>query len=643
MSITPFSENEIQSMKKNFQRNGWHMNGFLNDSQRFSIAKNKLLIFTIKIPIKLELNTEIPIEISKFHISIAFQIWNLDNNTSILIKELMDKLYILREKIEIKMDFPYGEKKSKLIEILNKTIPEQRRGEDERTYLNRIRVSIMNKKEGFTVLNSEMVENLYEILESLSLYPSFKLPWELKKGIARFRTSEVLVFSNELSEYFLLEEEGYITFFKDLSYQKYYIRSFFESYFLPFLIKIYEMENNFSSNIKIIIENWIKFSRMILNSLLELVDSCLTNKNHLINFYPEKEILSNDFHGEKNNFALSALFYESLFQKELSPIRNELFNTPPKDFTVLKSINFLFQAEDLIKELKIKEAMKLLERSLNIIEQYEQDKLLVSAYLTLAKACRLLKQYNVSLKYLKKCFILAKSGKIPTKYIVKIHYKLGRIYFILNEYEKALNHFNVLVKFIENEESNNEESNNKESNNEESNNEESKYLVKSLIYIGLIYSRKNDFSESKKKFKKVKDLGKTNPQLILKLFQLRIKEFLTKSNYSQALKYIRIIFNAEGFNLKEDSLKKYYILILLDLAEIFVFYRKSKTKSLQALLKAKELLENIEPSIQYLESQMRWNELMGSYFKYYEKDDKMFIKLQTLGLKLDTLSSNTFI
>lgn len=621
MSITPFSENEIQSIKKNFQRNGWHRNGFLNESQRFSIAKNKLLIFTIKIPIKLELNTEIPIEISKFYISIAFQVWNLDKNTSILIKELMDKLYILREKIEIKMDFPFGEKKSKLIEILNTAIPEQRRGEDERTYLNRIRISLMNKKEGFTVLNSEMVENLDEILESLSLYPSFKLPWELKKGIARFRTSEVLVFSNELSEYFLLEEEGYITFFKDLTYQKYYIRSFFESYILPFLIKIYGMENNFSPNIKIIIENWIKFSRNILNSLLELVDSCLTNKNHLINFYPEKEILSNDFYGEKNNFALSALFYESLFQKELSPIRNELLNTPPKDFTVLKSINFLFQAEGLIKELKIKEAMKLLERSLKIIEKYEQDKLLVSAYLTLAKAYGLLKQYSLSLKYLNKSFILAKNGKIPTKYIVKIHYKLGRIYYILNEYEKALNHFNILVKFIE---------------NEESNNGESKYLVKSLIYIGLIFSLKNDFSESKKKFKKVKDTGKTNPKLILKLFQLRIKDFLRKSNYSQALKYIRIIFNAEGFNLKEDSLKKYYILILLDLAEIYVFYRKSKNKSLQALLKAKELLENIEPSIQYLESQMRWNELMGSYFKYYEKDDKMFIKLRKESQKIKT-------
>ncbi len=611
MPITPFSNNELDLIKKVLNESGWHLRGFLENYQRFSVKKNNFVLFSIKLPIELELKINFPIELIKFHTSTSFQFWSMNSNTSMLIQNFAENLKSLKERTNIELDFALGEKEDDLIELLNKLIPEPMRNEEERNFLNRVRVSIMNKKDALYDLNTPDLNWILEILKSLSLFPTFKLPWELKKGIARFRLSELLIFSNEEPEFFLLEKDGYMTYFKDLRYNKFFIRSYFETYYFPFLLKLYGTDLDFRNKFRLLLEDCVKFSRFFLNSVVEVIDSLDINKNELIEFKPEKELISKSFLEGYNNFPFSALYFEAQFQKELYSIRTDLLNTPPQDFKVLQSIDFLIKAEILIRRLEIKKAIEFLEKSLEIIENIDQIKLLVTIYLLLAKTYRLLKQYSISLKYLNKSFNLAKAGKISIEFILKIHYEYGRIYFILHDHENAESHFQVLIGFL---------------NKEKKYNMKVKCLAKSYIYLGLINTHRNNLPEAKKCFTKAREIGKNLPSLMIKLFQSQIKEFKRQNKISQAQKYIRFLLNSEDFNINDEQYKKHYIDILLELASIQIKIRKNRKSALQALTKIQELFENTEDSIRIFEYKMRWNLLMASYFKNFEKDDKNYIK-----------------
>ena len=83
----------------------------------------------------------------------------------------------------------------------------------------------MNKRDEFGNYDKIDANKIVSILDNVRLKPTFKLPWELKDGVPKLRTSETLFFSNDepFDEFFILEK-GYFTFFKDLEYNKFYIR-----------------------------------------------------------------------------------------------------------------------------------------------------------------------------------------------------------------------------------------------------------------------------------------------------------------------------------------------------------------------------------------------------------------------------------
>ncbi|MHA1804596.1 MAG: tetratricopeptide repeat protein [Promethearchaeota archaeon] len=611
MPITPLSRAEIESIKQDLRSNGWHSKATMNHELRFSLKRNNVITLAIKIPLRLAIKTEIPVEIVKFHLSITWQFWNLNTIMSTFLQDLRRNLEQLKEEVKIDFNFSQEEQDSKLIELFNDVMPEPLKEEDERTFLNRLRIAMLNNETLCHEIPDEILQVIVTVIEKLGLSSSFKIPWELKKGIARFRISDLLIFSNEETEYFLLEKDGYMTYFKDIYYQeKFYMRAFFESFFLPFFLSFYE-KKEFGEQIQIFLENWIIFCRMLLNTLFKLVDSLSINYNEFVQFHPEKELLSNKFEDNRNNFPFSALYHETLFQKELSPIQNELLIAPPTNFKVMQSITFLVEAKDLIESLKFKDALKLLEEAAQIFKKHDQVKLLLSTYFLLAKIYKILRQYNISLKYLKNSFELTKTGKIPINLILKVHHKLGKLYFLLNRPEEALYHLNILVNFSE---------------HEKQFAVPVKYLGHAYLLLGIIHSRKKNVAQSKTCFKKAKELGKIHPVTFVKLFLFRIKEFSKNNKISQALKYINALFTSEEINIENPDYIDYYIDILFELARIYIYHRKSKKKALQVLLKLNKILKNMRSSVKKIEFTVQWNVLMGSYFKFFENDEHEFKK-----------------
>ncbi|MHA2038520.1 MAG: tetratricopeptide repeat protein [Promethearchaeota archaeon] len=627
MSISPFSLNEIKNLRTVIEKNGWKINGWLENYFRYSIKKEKILIFTIKFPITLPIRINIPFEVVNFRVSIAFQLWNLNQIAFTKILYLMKTLRNLAISQTLEHNFPIKGKEPVLIDLLNLIMPESIKDENENTWINRIRISLMNKRDQLKDLSNDQHKALIGSLIKLGLNPSFKLPWELNNGVPKLRTSETLFFSNEkeFDEFFILEK-GFFTYFKDLEYKKFYIRTSFDSYSPHILIDLFN--NNSDFKLELLVENWIKFNRIILNSIIDVIENGDIKQSELLNFRPSKELIyrSKNFVLDQNNFPFSPLCYESSLAKELFPFHNDLFNKPPTNFEVIESINNYTEAEVFIKYYRFEEATKMLNESLKVFNKNQQKKVVVSILLKLRKIAKLLGNEELALNYLQSALSVAKSGEVPIEYIIKIHQKLGISNFKNKNYEIALTHFQVIKNFLEKE---------KISLTKKS------YLGMAYLYTGLIYLEQNKVVDSKACFKKVLEIGNNSIKIRLKYFLTRAIHFKDQGNLSQAQRFLKAGLNINDINF--DNKNHQYVLIdfILELAEFYIHHRRDSKK---ALFYLNSLEDHLSPKeINAINRAIRWNSLMSDYYSslennrqkaqfYVKESQKLKNQLYTIGV-----------
>jgi len=627
MSINPFSSNEISNLRELIEKNGWRIEPTIENYFRYSIKKKKLALFTIKFPITFPIRINIPLEIVNFRLSVAFQFWNLNQDIFILILYLIKALRNLALSISLEHNFPLDRKKQQLGDLLDLIIPEVIKNENERTWLNRIRISLMNKRDQLKDYSDQELNELIDSLQNLGLKPSFKTPWELKYGIPKIRTSETLFFSNEgnFDEFFILEK-SYFTYFKDFEYDKFYLRSFFESYAPYILTELFKDNPDFK--LGEFVEKSVKFSHQILNSLIEILNTREINLTEFIQFRPEKELLYDihNFIDDQNNFPFSALNYESSITKELFFVNLDQFTTPPTNFEVIESINQYNQTEELIKNYRFEEAAKILNELLIIFNKNQQKKVIISILIKLTKIATILNHYDTAINYLQNALGVAKSGEIPINLIIKVHYKLGVLYYKKKQFEKASNHFNIIINFLEKEET----SFNKD-------------IVLGLanLYIGLIFLEESRIDESKPYFKNAFMIGKDHLKVKIKYFLLRGIYYKNHGNLSLAQKFLKAGFDNADLDFENEKIVKALTDLIIELSEFYIHYKKDGRR-------AYNLLKNLEKQIRLKEISnmkraIRWNLLMSDYYIVFEVDreksqfylkqsQKIKNQLQTIGV-----------
>ncbi|MFX1289207.1 MAG: tetratricopeptide repeat protein [Promethearchaeota archaeon] len=627
MSLRPFSTTELANLKEVIERNGFKLDGTIENYFRYSIKKDKLILLTIKFPVSLPLRLNFPFEVVSFRISLVFKLWDLNQNTNKVILFMLKMMRDLALQISLEHNFPIKGKETHLLDLLNQLIPETITDENDTRWLNRIRISLMNKQEAFKEFDNLYTNKIIKILDNTMLKPTFKLPWELKDGVPKLRTSETLFFSNdeEFDEFFILEK-GFFSFFKDLEYNKFYIRSSFESY-TPYIL--YSLFKDTDFELETYVENWIKFSRMLLNSLIEIISLANINQNDFIKFSPKKELESDDFEFENNNFPFSALHYESLMSKgDLYQIHNDLFNTPPSNFEVIKSINSYIDAEELIKNYRFDEATLLLNESLKIFNKNRQKKVVVSILLKLREIASLLNQDETAFNYLQSALGIAKSGEVPIEYIIKIHYYLGKRFFQIENYDKALLHFNIIVNFLENE----EPSINKD-----------EFLGMAYLYLGLINTEQNKLAEAKINFKNSFQLGNNSTKVKLNYHLMRAKNYKSKGSLSQAQKLLRAGIDAVGIDYNEKEFAPILYDLVLELAEFYIHHRVDSKKALYLMKSIEKRLSLELKIIPGIRRAIRWNLLMCDYYDilahdadnsthYYQQSQILINQLKKIGV-----------
>lgn len=627
MSINPFSSNEIKTLKEFIEKNGWKIEKHIENYFRYSIKKNKIILFTFKYPISLPVRINVPFEVVSFHVSLAFQFWNLNKQIYTNIFYYMKSLRKLALNLTLEHIFPLDGKKEQLNNLLNFIIPESIRNENESSWLNRIRISLMNKENKFKDFSNQDLKNIQESLQNLGLKPTFKTPWELKYGIPKIRTSETIFFSDDRKqgEFFILEK-GYFTYFNDIEYKKFYLRGLIDSYSPYILNELFRTIPEFK--LELVLENWIKFIRLILDSVKEIIEVRNINQTALIRFRPDKQLIYNspDFIEDKNNFPFSALSYESLISKELFPIHNNLFNKPPSNFEVIESINQYIEAEELINNYRFEEATKRLNESLIVFNKNQQKKIIVSILLKLSKIAKLLNHEDTSLNYLQNALGVAKSGEIPIDFIIKIHYKLGVIYYKRKEIENALNHFKVIINFLE---------------NEKTSFDKEEFLGLAYIYIGLMLREQEKVEESRNYFKDAFQIGNKNLKVKLTYCLLRALYYKKNGNLTLTQKFLKAGLDTIDINFEDKQILKSLIDLNLETAEFYIHYRKDAKK-------AYSLLNNIEnlitlKEISNMKRAIRWNLLMSDLYNtsgenreksqfYLKQSQKLKTQLHTIGV-----------
>ena len=604
----PLSSNEIDSLRQVIEQHGWKIHGYIENYFRYSIRKNKLIVFTIKIPVFLPLKLNIPFEVTHFYLSIAFKLWNLDQKAYKTIIYLMKMLKNLSGQVSIEHNWLITDnERTKLVDLLNSLMPDIIKSENERAWVNRIRISLMYKRDQFMELETDFLKTLVDLIRDVGLKPTFNQPWELKKGIPKIRTPETLFFSNEdepFDEYFILEK-GFFSYFKDLELNKFYVRSFFDTYTPYILLELYKENPNFK--LDIYIEHWIKFTRLLLNSTIEILKLGEFNHGDFVQFRPEKELTYEDFEENENNFPFSSLHYETLISKELYPLHHDLLNTPPTDFEVIESSNYLIEAQELLQSYKFEDASALLEEALKIFNKHKQKKIVVSILLKLTKIASLLNQTNIALNYLQNAEQLSKSGEVPVEFIIQIHYKLGKIYFKNKDYPNALIHFNLTVKSLEDE---------KLILNKIHKDD---YLGMALLYLGLINLEQESTVNAKNNLKRAYLIGNTSSTKVkLRYHLFRARYYKDKKKYSQTLKILKLAFSA--INLGEVKYQNLIVDLLLELSEFYIHYRKDTKKALFYLQTTEKLIS--KKTIPGLHRSIRWNLLMSDFFKFMVKNSE---------------------
>ena len=630
MSIhLPFSSNELKNLHEILQKNGWKLSTSTINNFRYSLKKEKLIVLTIRFPIAFPVRINIPIEIVNFRLSIAFKIWDLNQSTNRIILYLIKMLRDLAIQVSIEHSLPLEGKETLLVDLLNLLIPDVINEESENAWINRIRISLMTKRDEFNDGETQMIDQVINAVKNSGLTATFKLPWELKEGVPKLRTAESLFFSNDepFDEFFIIEK-GFFTYLKDLEYSKFYMRSSFDTY-TPYIL--FKLLNDNIVTLENLVDNWIKFSRMMINSLIEIINLAKINQYDLMQFNFERELNSNGFEEEENCFPLTPLHYESSISKgDLYQIHIDLFNSPPSNFEVIESIQSYTEAEELIANYRFDEATELLNQSLKVFNKNRQKKIVVSILLKLYHIASTLNRDQVALNYLESALSVAKSGEVPIDYIMKTHFKLGLYYYKRNMNVEAEKHFNVIVSFLE---------------KEEPSINVNELLGLSYLYLGLIYQEEEQHSQAKNLFKQTLKLAESTVKVKINYYLLRAKKFKDKENLSHSQKLLKSGIDAVGIEFNQKANMNPFFDLVLELAEFYIHQRTDSRKSLYLLKKIEDRVSINVKKISGIRRAIRWNLLMSDYFdsiiknsknsSYYYKQAQIFInQLKKLGIPI---------
>jgi tetratricopeptide (TPR) repeat protein len=448
-----FPETQTNRLQQLFEEEGFISRDFWDDNFRFDIiSKPDLVVFLgSQIPIRLPVKNQPPLEICTFNISIGCRPRELNDMTVTLFRFIINSF---REKIinlpPYTHDFNIRKYDSKIQNFIEKYFPNPAEIDEETLKLEKkftlhIRDRILHSPEFTEKYNIRLSQDVLDCYHYFHLAPIDELPPELSKGLPTGRENQAIFFKNMSNNDMLIEEPGMVTYWRDYNYKNIWIRTSMQTY-APFIL--YQIFDDQEYRFNYLLYDWLVYCRALIKEILPIFDA---EQYHAADMVPFSEItlLQNIISTiTMNALPLSPLVYEMQISEHGNQMNRELFEGIPQTLEELKAIQDFKTSRILIQRGNYGGGENLLLNARKSLKKFHHTPGIIAINSKLIDLYIEQEKYTEALKILTEALELVKTGKVPIPELVKIHISFNHIYHITGEFDKGLEHFNIIEKFL---------------------------------------------------------------------------------------------------------------------------------------------------------------------------------------------------
>jgi tetratricopeptide (TPR) repeat protein len=451
--MSAFSENSISKLLTIFEEEGYKSRDYWDDLFRVDYLSrpDTMLFFGTKIPIRLPLRHQPPIEIVSFQLSFGIRPRQTNENAENLCRYLATSF----KEAVIKLppythDFNLGPYEGNLSEYIKRYYPDESVTDPELLQSDRkialfVRDRILHSPNFPETYTPRLSQDILDCFHYFHLSPTDTAPPELTEGFPTGRENAVIFFRNTDFKDYLVEEPGSVTYWRDYHYKNVWIRTAMQT-FSPYML--YHAFDSQEYRMNYLIYDWLVYCRGLIRHLTTILDEPQFQSQDLAPFSEVPLLRDHLSKTSLNALFMSPLVTELQLTGKKSQPDSILFESAPQSLEELSAIQDFAQARALIQRGKLSPAQHLLTNAKRKLKKYHHTHGLVNVILKLAETYAEEQKYPDAFSALSECIDLAKSGKIPVDTIIKVHNMLTHIHSLAGNQARAQDQFEIALKFL---------------------------------------------------------------------------------------------------------------------------------------------------------------------------------------------------
>ncbi len=568
--------NEIKTI---LEDEGYKSDDKFTSVLRYSIIREPelTLILGAKLPIKIPILNEPPIELVSFFPSICIRPRRLDESFTTMVMYLAASFKDAMLGLEpYKYDFNIDKYKTQISELVQKLYPNQSNFEpealnSEKEVILTIRNNILRDYDTFEDSFMKISQDVFDIYRDFHLLPTEQLPPELDEGFSRNRRNWVVIFKKDSPEEYLLEEPGCFTYWRDFNHKNVWIRTGLESYTVNIWYEAFK-DQNFKLNY--LFYDWIIYCRGLIKKIIEPILDQIQFDAGLLKSFSENRLLK-EYLSKNGSPALflPRIVYDNLNSPEKETSERFLFGGAPCSLEEMSAIEDFRLAELFERKGNYNRALELLTKAKRKLKKFHHINGQIKVIFKLNDLVVKDKDYDKSIEYLTEALELSKSGLVSVVNIANIHLSLGYSYGLGNSAFKSVEHYQIVKKFL---------------NSLPSTKQNENLICRTYLEIAKLHLTQNEFDEADENFKQLlKHIKKNSPYEFLYYYNRAHYYNAVKKETKQFLSLKKAIEINKGPLMER-------ILAHFELGKFFLYTKQDSEKSIDYLTKTLTMITDVD-------------------------------------------------
>ncbi len=619
-----YSRNNLNEIEKIIQDIGYKSDDQFTSILRYSIIKDPevTLILGAKLPIKIPILHQPPIELVSFYPSICIRPRRLDDSFEKMVRYLATSFKEAMLDLEpYNYDFNIEKYETQISELVQKLYPNQNVFESgalnsEREVILTIRNNILRDYDTFEKSYMKISQDVFDIYRDFHLLPTEQLPPELHEGFPRNRRNWVVIFKKDSPEEYLLEEPGSFTYWRDFNHKNVWIRTGLESYTVNLWYASFK-DQNFKLNY--LFYDWIVYCRGLINKIIEPILDQPQFDHGLLKSFSEIRLLK-DYLSKNGSPAifLPRIVYDNLSSPEKETCERFLFEGAPCSLEEMSAIEDFRLAELYERKGNYNRVNELLLKAKRKLKKFHHINGQIKIIFKLNDLAVKDRNYDKSIEYLNEALELSKSGQVSIENIANIHLSLCYSYALGNSAFNSEKHRQIVKSFL---------------NSLPSSKQNENLICLMYLEFARLNLIQNDYDEANENFKHLlKHIKKDSPYEFLYYFE---RSHYYKAVKNEAKQYLSLKKAIETNNgpLKER------ILAHFELGKFYLYTKQDSEKAIDFLTKT--LSMNTDVDIESLKIKIKTYEIIADAYNarnYGEAANQATEEAEKIHERLDRLN-----